>query len=269
MSDNQYHHYIPRFILKNFSIDKYERTFECYPVNKVKGKKKNPKKKYTKIYINHSTYAKIFPEYIKLYSLQSKKLYTSMIKRCYGVTNLYKDITNTNDVMYIEKRLSYLESISSTIINNIKNCYKNSKLSRVVITRKDLLTLKKFLFIMQYRKDKRKEQYINSRFTIGTYILMIKYMNIHKFDHPKDVWLNNIKQIIDTDNMKIMKMNINYLKHMYLDSRSKENSYDKMLNDKIFPLISNDYFAHFYTFLCIWEVLSVPPFGRKSQKRRN
>jgi hypothetical protein len=188
MNNKQYHHYIPRFILKNFSINE----------NK---------------------------EDIKIYNLNEDKINICKIRKSYGIENMYKDLNET-DVMYIEKNLSLIESTCANIINKIK------KEDHVInISREDVENIKRFFFIMTYRHKSRRDQYLNNDFDIFIKKEINDFMKKYNFKTPKDVWLNNIKQILDTEHEKIKD------------------------NEKIFSVIKNDYITNcISTFISIWKI---------------
>src|SRR5438105_3044683 len=98
---DQYHHYIPRFILRNFGVDTYERVF-------VRGKKllKQQNKKKRK------------QEFIQTYDRKANQLGISLIGKTYGIPNMYKDLNNEN-VMHVEDKLGNLEMRASRVIRNI------------------------------------------------------------------------------------------------------------------------------------------------------
>lgn len=73
----QFHHYIPRFILRRFSE-------------------------------NNKT--------IKTYDVNNKSIDMRRIGKIYGVTNMYEDISNEFHPMIVETTLSKIESSSAVII---------------------------------------------------------------------------------------------------------------------------------------------------------
>lgn len=115
---DEYHHYIPQFILRKFNIKENVK------------KKKNIK--------------------IKYYDIKDNKLEICKTIRKYGVYNLYKDL-NSKKVMEVEKELSKLENKCSNIINTIIKSNKH-----IEIKKKNLDELMKFLYIMMYRKKIKK-----------------------------------------------------------------------------------------------------------------
>jgi uncharacterized protein YxeA len=96
---DQYHHYIPRFLLRNFAIDNYERIFEGnIKQQKKKGQQKNKNQNKKKVEI----------ERLQTYDRKGNRLGFSFIRKTYGRKNMYKDL-NHDDVMHVEDKLSKLE----------------------------------------------------------------------------------------------------------------------------------------------------------------
>jgi hypothetical protein len=75
--DSQFHHYIPRFILKRFSNNKL---------------------------------------HIKTYEITNKIINDRKIAKIYGIKNMYKNISNKNNPMEVEIALSNLERKAGEII---------------------------------------------------------------------------------------------------------------------------------------------------------
>ena len=166
--ENQYHHYIPQFILRNFNI------------------KDTKDKKYIKI---------------KYYDIKSKKMEECKTNKKYGDKNLYKD-SILKDVMEIEKGLSKLENKCSILIDNI-----NRSNNYTEIIRKDLYELRKFLYIMLYRTKSRKKQYIDGIFDEDTKELLNLFMKKNNFNKYDEVWLNNIKELLKSNYNEIQYNN--------------------------------------------------------------
>src|SRR4051794_30815512 len=95
---NRYHHYIPRFILRNFAIDNCERVF-------VSSKKIfNQNRKFW--------LKKRKGELLQTYDRVENELGFSKISRTYGYESMYKDL-NHEDAEHVEKQLANLEEKSS------------------------------------------------------------------------------------------------------------------------------------------------------------
>ncbi|CAG8771315.1 9904_t:CDS:1 [Dentiscutata erythropus] len=181
MQKDEYHHYIPRFILRNFATDNYERIFtsnkELFSQKKKlwKSKKKG--------------------EFLQTYDRANDQLGTSLISRIYGDTNMYKDL-NHDDTMRVEKKLAILEEKASKVIRDIIETSQTK--SRIVLLRKNISDLRKFLFIMSYRIPFRRNQFADKRFDIVTWSMVESFMQQHKLQNPQEVWLQNVREIIDT-----------------------------------------------------------------------
>ncbi|CAB4481612.1 hypothetical protein RhiirA5_448560 [Rhizophagus irregularis] len=178
---DQYHHYIPRFLLRNFAIDKYERIFES---NIKQQKKKNRRK----------------AELLQTYDRNKDQLGVYLISRTYGYQNMYKDLNN-KDVMHVEERLAKLERRASETIHNIVKASRVE--NQVVLLRRDLGELRKFLFIMNYRNCQRWSQFTDEKFDSITLSMVKTFMQQHNLQKPKEVWLQNISEILDTPHEEV------------------------------------------------------------------
>ncbi|CAG8716918.1 25992_t:CDS:1 [Dentiscutata erythropus] len=181
MQKNEYHHYIPRFILRNFAIDNYENVFTNN--RKLFGQKQ----KFWK--------SKRKGEFLQTYNRANNQLGTSLIARIYGYTNMYEDLNN-NDTMHVEKKLSILEEKASKVVRDIIETSQTK--SQIVLLRKNLADLRKFLFIMNYRKPARRNQFADKRFDIATWSMVESFMQEHNLQKSQEVWLQNVREIIDT-----------------------------------------------------------------------
>ncbi|CAG8504440.1 25257_t:CDS:1, partial [Racocetra persica] len=123
---NQYHHYIPRFILRNFAINKYERIFVSN-VMVSKKQKQNFKKKNKEDAL------------LQVYDRKNNQFGISFVSKTYGIVNMYKDF-NHEDAMRVEGKLSTLETQASNVIHNIVNASQNG--NQVDLSSTDLNNLR-------------------------------------------------------------------------------------------------------------------------------
>ncbi|CAG8434266.1 11188_t:CDS:1 [Scutellospora calospora] len=188
MSQDQYHHYIPRFILRNFANDKYERIF-------VSDKKLFNKKR-KKILLSKKK-----SERLQTYDRSNDQLGISLIAKTYGFKNLYKDL-NHDDTMRVENKLSKLENEASNVVRDIITASQQDK-SHIVLLRKNLANLRKFLFIMNYRKTSRKDQFLKEEFDIPTLLELKNFMKQNNIQNSQEVWLQNIDEILDTPHQDV------------------------------------------------------------------
>ncbi len=201
MQEDSYHHYIPRFLLRNFAIDKYERRFES---NIKQQKMKGPKKKKG---VKQQKKNKAKVDLLQTYDRKNDQLGVSLISRTYGHKNMYKDL-NYNDVMHVEKELSKLENRASNVIQNIIKTSQTE--SQVVLFRRDLEDLRKFLFVMNYRNSTRWVQFTDKKFDSITGLEVETFMQQNNLQSTREVWLQNIRETMATphdevkDNLKIV-----------------------------------------------------------------
>ncbi|CAG8663113.1 12187_t:CDS:1 [Acaulospora morrowiae] len=209
---SQYHHYIPRFLLRNFAIDKYERIFEGnIKQQQRKGQRKNK---------GFKKESRRKAEILQTYDREKDQLGTSLIGETYGYRDMYKDFNN-KDVMHVEERLSKLEGIASKTIKYILK--ESQEQNQVVLFRKNLEDLRKFIFIMNYRNDNRWRQFTGDNFDPITKLMVKDFMQQQNLKRPEEVWLQNIREILDTphhevkDNMKIFKVDRDEYKHRMVE----------------------------------------------------
>lgn len=219
----QYHHYIPRFILRNYSVDECAKpTTNNFLCDGLGGSvtlssmpsKKAPKNNNPNINIMRSDGI-----------LEKEKISCS-----YGLSNLYKDCL-AEDVMEVEKLLAKLESNVSLIIKRI--IINEATQRDTTLLRQELALIKTFLFVMSYRSERRRNQYMHGRFDFITGMMMQRFMEIHKVDSPQTVWLNNIRIILEaSDLVQVLKS----------DPKT------------LYPAIRNDIEATLSLyFLCLWK----------------
>ncbi|KAK5993789.1 hypothetical protein PT974_07226 [Cladobotryum mycophilum] len=165
-SNAQYQHFIPQFMLKNFS-----HPFVCLDGGSPdkKCKKHNHKKgKYPGDAVMNSVDLMLDPFIIE----------ESPVSRTCGLWDMYDDVTksNPNEKRNIEKKFSALEA------------------------EKDVL--RKFTFILRYRGSGLHKQYHHE--DVETYNdknqhLLRSYMKQRGFARPFNVWLHNLETMIDLE----------------------------------------------------------------------
>ncbi|CAG8729855.1 14054_t:CDS:1, partial [Acaulospora morrowiae] len=189
------------FLLRNFAIDKYERVFEGnikQQQRKGQRKKKGVKKE-----------SRRKAEILQTYDREKDQLGTSLIGDTYGYQDMYKDLNN-KDVMHVEEKLSKLEGMASKTIKRILE--ESQEQNKVVLFRKNLEALRKFIFIMNYRNGHRWRQFTSDNFDPFTKLMVKEFMQRQNLKRPEEVWLQNIREILDTphhevkDNMKIFEI---------------------------------------------------------------
>lgn len=124
------------------------------------------------------------------------------VARWYGLNDMYKDsddaIKSRKDV---EKELSKLEGQAAMILQKIKKAHVDGE-AAVSLLRVERNLLRKFFFIMKYRGPGYFKKYCSARAeeyeSEDKYSLMA-YMADKGFKNPRDVWLRNLRAILEVD----------------------------------------------------------------------
>jgi len=145
---------------------------------------------------------------VKFYDVGDETLTTRSIGEVYGVTNLYRDARNTEDVNEIEKKLSNLESAAATIIRNLHTGLPNSDISNATfsISREETETLRKFLFIMHLRNERIAKTVFDPEHPENL-IGRKRMLHMQKklgLGSPTDMWLHFLRYYLDTPHTQIL-----------------------------------------------------------------
>ncbi|KAF8957865.1 hypothetical protein BGZ46_002089 [Entomortierella lignicola] len=194
MTQTQFHHYIPRFILKtfadNFSLGNTEFITDTSSPDLTGFRLGKPSR----------LRRKELPRYdINVYRVEDHTTDLTNVSRVYGSDDMYRDLTEA-DCMKFEKLLAKHESTSATFIQQIWN--EEEDLS---LTRTQLADMKKFLVVMMYRSEHRRSQYFNQKFDPIIEISVKKHMDHNKFSSVQTVWFENLKWVIEASSEDIKK----------------------------------------------------------------
>ncbi|KAG0001465.1 hypothetical protein BGZ79_004624 [Entomortierella chlamydospora] len=105
---------------------------------------------------------------------------------------MYRDL-NFDDCMKFEKLLGKLECIVATFVQKIL-----SEPNDISLKRTDVTDFKKFLFIMMYRHENRRNQYYDEKFDHNTRLSLQNHMRSNNIKNVREVWFENLKWIIET-----------------------------------------------------------------------
>ncbi|CAB4396870.1 unnamed protein product [Rhizophagus irregularis] len=94
---NQYYHYISRFLLRNFAISNYERIF-------VNNDNLFKKKRYRQNFKNKNKGAVL----LQTYDRNKSQFGVSLVAKTYGIENMYKNFKH-KDIIRVEEKLAELE----------------------------------------------------------------------------------------------------------------------------------------------------------------
>lgn len=182
---SQYHHYVPRFILRNYVDPKQQPVVNT-------GNKKQKKNKQRRIQQTRDFM-------LNVVNLQDVGLEQQPLSQIFGVTDMYRDFdTSKPDQHYLEKELSKLESRAGEVLANVRKAFDAGK-GQIELLRGERNDLRKFLFIMLYRN-----RMFQSRFNIpveeysaNDKEAMLAYMKEKNFTKPIDVWFSNIRAFLE------------------------------------------------------------------------
>ncbi|KAK0449722.1 uncharacterized protein EV420DRAFT_1563698 [Desarmillaria tabescens] len=186
---DQYHHIIPRFILRRFHVG---------PRNDEK------------ITIRSG----VDPGQVLYYDLASGILDVRSIGTVYGQKNFYRDASNPSNVNEVEEKLSLLEGKAALTIEIL-----HSELARgkVTIKRRHLDILRKFMFVMHYRK--MGSTYFDPNLQPSLRQWLIRYQTEHQCQTHVDVWLRIMRYYLDTPHSQIVDdAHAEYKKYGYAEA---------------------------------------------------
>ncbi|KAG0295011.1 hypothetical protein BGZ96_012782 [Linnemannia gamsii] len=190
----EFHHYIPRFILKtfadNFSLNNTEFITNASSPDFSEFEPRKPSKLRRK---ERPTY------YINLFRVEDCTTEPANIARVYGAEDMYRDVTEA-DCMKFEKLLGKHESTSATFIRQI---WKEEE--DLSLTRAQLADMKKFLVVMMFRGEHRRRQYFNQNFDPLTELSVNMHMEHNNISSIQSVWFKNLKWIIEASAEEIVQ----------------------------------------------------------------
>ena len=191
-------------------------------------------------------------ETVLVYSVDTGLLDTHPIGNVYSVRNLYKDVRNVDDVYEIEKKLSVLESRASRVVSIIIAATGTSSCK---IMRKNLIDLRKFLFIMHYRSSRLADEYFKERFDEihrpGLEWLQA-YKKRHGLESETEMWLHTLRYYLDTPHKDLMQygreIELKYGEKIMEMLKTRIDPDEEHFNALAYTGLADGYF------LCIWEV---------------
>lgn len=193
-SPAEYQHYIPQFLLRNFS-----HPFHCPEAeggSRKKGRKckcKHEKGKYPNDPV------------LNCVNLTSTPIHHEVrpVKRVFGLANMYDDKTKptTAEQQRIEKKFSKMESHASTIFRRMVKAQEGGE-EGIILTRIERDLVRKFLFLLKYRGRGFHNRFYHAsvdEYCANDRAIMLEYMRAKGFKTPLDVWFHNLEAIMDID----------------------------------------------------------------------
>ncbi len=165
---------------------------------------------------------------------------------------MYRNLKNPLNIDYLEEKLADLEHETSHIIRAI---HLGLQLGCTTLTRGELATLRKFMFLMHYRNDTVSATYFHEHNPLNAplaeWIKVIKQRR--QLQTEVDVWLDGLKYYLDTPHHVIVAAGES-LRERYGDQRLQE-----MLRKRFDPDTEDEWYAIDYEsdanyfFLGVWE----------------
>ena len=180
---SQYHHYIPRFILKTFA-----RPLDPAEIPKGVKKRRGKDGLYSGPSVLHSINLDGPAPWIR----------ETSVARTFGLVDMYRDFEAAANQHDLERRLSTLESCAGHIIAEIRKCYEEGK-QEIWLTRARKDILRKFLFVMKYRSSGFHRRYRHLKvddYTENDKDRLNAYMLDKGYSRPIDVWFDNMKALL-------------------------------------------------------------------------
>ncbi|KAF5379203.1 hypothetical protein D9615_005924 [Tricholomella constricta] len=181
---DQYHHFIPRFILRRYYAN--SSSSESSGQRKPRRKFQTPEERDA--------------ETVLFYDIPSLILSSQPLSKVYGVQNLYRDVS-AQDINELEKSLSILENHAARIINTLHQHTQGD----FTLKRKDLYYLRKFLFVMHYRQSKLSNSYFQEDHPENRPLVpwIRNFKKEHDLKTSTDLWLFTIRYYMDTPHSEI------------------------------------------------------------------
>ncbi|KAJ8596828.1 hypothetical protein M405DRAFT_781125, partial [Rhizopogon salebrosus TDB-379] len=223
---DQYHHFIPRFILRRFQVGPVKcKEFRLTGVD---------------------------PEYVHYYDIATGSLDIRSIGKVYGVPNFYQDVRNTENINEIEEKLADLEREAASIITDMHKALPQGTLT---LKRNTLNLLRKFLFIMHYRNVACSSKYFQADHPDNARARqwIESFMRAKGIHSAVETWLYVLRYYLDTSHSDIIR------DAAELIEKYGEEGLSKMMTESHIPPDIEHYPAVTYQghadgyFLSIWE----------------
>ncbi|KAH7890456.1 hypothetical protein F5I97DRAFT_1783095, partial [Phlebopus sp. FC_14] len=224
---DQYHHFIPRFILRYFQLGPAKTKAERRRDFRRTGSD---------------------PESVFYYDVATSTLEIRPIGKVYGVENLYRDVRSTENVNELEGKLSILEREAASVIKDLHAVLHSGTFR---IKRRPLETLRKFLFIMHYRQSLLSSVYFQEDHPHNAQgrQWLEHFKTAKGLQSSLDVWLYMLRYYLDNSHSELM------LRAAALVDKRRvwECLTDPRLPEaEDFPAITYQSLAGGF-FMCIWE----------------
>lgn len=185
----EYQHFIPQLLLRNYS----------HPYKPPKKSSSQPR---TKSRPEKGKYRGDKVLNVVDLSSDEPQLLEAPVSRWFGQDNMYVEVANAVKAKKdLERELGKLEQQTAIILQKIKKAHEKRE-SDIWLTRVERNILRKFLFIMKYRGPGFYTKYFDD--DTQTYDsedkhILRAYMAEKGMTSPREVWLHNLRTILDLD----------------------------------------------------------------------
>ncbi|KAG6365888.1 hypothetical protein INS49_000064 [Diaporthe citri] len=185
----EYQHFVPQFLLRNFS-SKYKQ-----PKNSSGRKPKQGHGEARRIYHGEPIVSHV--------NLTADELAVEVIpvRRVMGMYNMYEDLgqATAKQRRHIEDMFGGLEKEASPIFRKIIEAVEQGDVG-LWLSREDRNILRRFLFLLMYRSSQSHRRFHHAtpdEYNSDDEIELYQYMLDRGFDGPMDVWFDNLKAIAE------------------------------------------------------------------------
>ncbi|RDB30909.1 hypothetical protein Hypma_004916 [Hypsizygus marmoreus] len=235
---DQYHHYIPRFVLRRYQPEGAPQFASAKKRNQAIQQARKKGNELEKIYV---------------YDFPSESFDTLPIAKTYGTQNLYRDVKDPEDANYLEEKFSTLENTAAEVINIVHKTIENGT-GIVTLKRSQADSLRKFLFLMHYRLDNLSKTYFDKNHPDNAPARdwIAKFVKDHGLATDVEAWIYGLRYFLDTPHSQIIQDAYKHVEKWGITALSK------MMSTRVDPDVENfytiAYFGHARSrFLCIWE----------------
>ncbi|KAJ7279323.1 hypothetical protein C8J57DRAFT_1125134 [Mycena rebaudengoi] len=181
--EDQYQHFIPRFILRRFQPGGIRKS------------RVERQREYAR--------TRSDSESILVYELETQSLTLCPVGSVYGVRNLYQDVRSSLNINELEEKLSKLEGDAAKIVNDLHTALAEKR--DFGLKRRALDRLRKFLFLMHYRNSTLSKTYFQEDHpqSRAARDWTEQYRLRHHLDSATDMWLHCLRYFLDTSHAQI------------------------------------------------------------------
>lgn len=187
-SRTQYQHFVPQFLLRNFSHPYKPQKDDRQKKNRTK--RKDEKKLYRgEPVVNNLDLSEDLPVPRE-----------APVNRVLGQMDMYRDTSKpSSEQQHIEQMFRKMEGKASEVFRKITKAFEQKE-NGLWLTREERDLLRKFLFLLKYRGSGFHRRFYHDdseSYKADDRELLWEYMAEKGFQRPTDVWFDNLKTIME------------------------------------------------------------------------